>query len=240
MTFTFTISNACFQNGNLPFNKFEFLVMWLFRECGAPYLFLHAILNPDVSWRSQRFRSAQSIELETNIREVYSSSSSKYWEYECLQCECSRLKWGGEVEPVLVPRTKADIVKEPSSVKFSSPEEITPLPQHVKRHSRHNSLQLRHEILKMEKDVISDWKLKVNSNMEAFCWQYFLDAMDCTRLQYLIASGLHLIWSTFLQFLPISKPPLPIKYSPGPNADSIAPRRCLSVHISKLKILYLI
>jgi len=44
------------QNGNLPFNKFEFLVMWLFRECGAPYLFLHAILNPDVSWRMQKFR----------------------------------------------------------------------------------------------------------------------------------------------------------------------------------------
>lgn len=30
--------------------------MWMFRECGAPYLFLHAILNPDVSWRKQQFR----------------------------------------------------------------------------------------------------------------------------------------------------------------------------------------
>ena len=160
MTFTFTFSNACLQNGNLPFNKFEFLVMWLFRECGAPYLFLHAILNPDVSWRSQRFRSAQSFSLQLYISTFKTTitiiTSNKQNVSVFLQSGCCRLKWGGEVEPVLVPRTKADIVKEPSSVKFSSPEEITPLPQHVKRHSRHNSLQLRHEILKMEKDVISD------------------------------------------------------------------------------------
>jgi len=44
------------QNGALPFNKFEFLVMWMFRECAAPYLFLHAILHPDVRWREQQFR----------------------------------------------------------------------------------------------------------------------------------------------------------------------------------------
>ena len=162
MTFTSTFSNACFQNGNLPFNKFEFLVMWLFRECGAPYLFLHAILNPDVSWRSQRFRSAQAFSLQLYISTFKTKTtitiitSNKQNVSVFLQSGCCRLKWGGEVEPVLVPRTKADIVKEPSSVKFSSPEEITPLPQHVKRHSRHNSLQLRHEILKMEKDVISD------------------------------------------------------------------------------------
>ena len=44
------------QNGNLPFNKFEFLVMWMFRECGAPYLFLHAVMNQDISWRTKKFR----------------------------------------------------------------------------------------------------------------------------------------------------------------------------------------
>jgi len=44
------------QNGNLPFNKFEFLVMWMFREAGAPYLFLHAILNPAIRWRTLEFR----------------------------------------------------------------------------------------------------------------------------------------------------------------------------------------
>ena len=50
------LTNCEFQNGALPFNKFEFLVMWMFRECGAPYLFLHSILNPDVRWRKQQFR----------------------------------------------------------------------------------------------------------------------------------------------------------------------------------------
>lgn len=44
------------QNGTLPFNKFEFLVMWLFREAGAPYLFLHALWNPAIRWRNGEFR----------------------------------------------------------------------------------------------------------------------------------------------------------------------------------------
>jgi len=44
------------QGGSLPFSKFEFLVMWLFRECGAPYLFLNALLHPSIRWRSQEFR----------------------------------------------------------------------------------------------------------------------------------------------------------------------------------------
>lgn len=30
--------------------------MWLFRECGAPYLFLHALLHPSIKWRSLEFR----------------------------------------------------------------------------------------------------------------------------------------------------------------------------------------
>merc|ERR1712209_172760 len=44
------------QGGSLPFSKFEFLVMWLFRECGAPYLFLHALLHPAIRWRTHEFR----------------------------------------------------------------------------------------------------------------------------------------------------------------------------------------
>merc|ERR1719153_913569 len=44
------------QGGSLPFSKFEFLVMWLFRECGAPYLFLHAISHPSIRWRTMEFR----------------------------------------------------------------------------------------------------------------------------------------------------------------------------------------
>lgn len=44
------------QNGALPFNKFEFLVMWLFREVSAPYIMMHAILNPAIRWRNLEFR----------------------------------------------------------------------------------------------------------------------------------------------------------------------------------------
>jgi hypothetical protein len=31
-------------------------VMWLFREAGAPYLFLHALWNPAIRWRNGEFR----------------------------------------------------------------------------------------------------------------------------------------------------------------------------------------
>ena len=44
------------QNGALPFNKFEFVVMWLFREVCAPYIMMHAILNPAIRWRNLEFR----------------------------------------------------------------------------------------------------------------------------------------------------------------------------------------
>jgi len=44
------------QNGSLPFNKFEFMVMWLFRELGAPYIFMHALCNPAIRWRNLEFR----------------------------------------------------------------------------------------------------------------------------------------------------------------------------------------
>jgi ceramide glucosyltransferase len=44
------------QNGSLPFNKFEFLVMWLYREVSAPYLFVVAQINPAIQWRSKDFR----------------------------------------------------------------------------------------------------------------------------------------------------------------------------------------
>ena len=40
----------------------------------------------------------------------------------------SRLKWGGEAEPVIVTRTKNEIVKDPTTIKFSTPEELN-LPQ---------------------------------------------------------------------------------------------------------------
>ncbi|XP_065165538.1 ceramide glucosyltransferase [Atheta coriaria] len=46
------------QNGTLPFNKFDFVVGWLFRECSGPCLFLHALFNPAIRWRSREFRLA--------------------------------------------------------------------------------------------------------------------------------------------------------------------------------------
>lgn len=46
------------QNGSLPFNKFDFVIGWLFRECSGPYLFLHAVISPDIRWRSRVFRLA--------------------------------------------------------------------------------------------------------------------------------------------------------------------------------------
>ena len=89
--------------------------MWMFRECGAPYLFLHAVMNPDVSWRTQQFRCHK---------------NSSQWK---LECSLFRLKWGGEAEPVLPTRTKNDIVKGPTTIKFSNPEELNLPPKLVKR-----------------------------------------------------------------------------------------------------------
>lgn len=46
------------QNGTLPFNKFEFVVGWLLRECTGPYLFFNALWNPAIRWRERIFRLA--------------------------------------------------------------------------------------------------------------------------------------------------------------------------------------
>jgi len=44
------------QNGSLPFNKFEFLIVWLFHEVQTPYVYLCAHLNPQIQWRTNSFR----------------------------------------------------------------------------------------------------------------------------------------------------------------------------------------
>jgi hypothetical protein len=44
------------QNGCLPFNKFEFVVGWLLRECSAPFLFANALCHPTIQWRSGVYR----------------------------------------------------------------------------------------------------------------------------------------------------------------------------------------
>lgn len=46
------------QNGTLPFNKFEFVVGWLLRECTGPYLFFNALWDPAIRWRKRAFRLA--------------------------------------------------------------------------------------------------------------------------------------------------------------------------------------
>lgn len=43
------------KNGRLPFNKFEYLLCWLYRETICYYLFLKAI-NPTVKWRDGTYR----------------------------------------------------------------------------------------------------------------------------------------------------------------------------------------
>lgn len=44
------------QNGPLTFSKTDFIVAWLIRECTALIIFLKAILNPKVTWRSRIFK----------------------------------------------------------------------------------------------------------------------------------------------------------------------------------------
>ncbi|KAJ8928527.1 hypothetical protein NQ314_018903 [Rhamnusium bicolor] len=48
------------QNGTLPFNKFDFIIGWLFRECSGPYLFILAVLDPSIKWRNRVFKLAWS------------------------------------------------------------------------------------------------------------------------------------------------------------------------------------
>jgi ceramide glucosyltransferase len=40
----------------LPFNKFNYVVGWLFREFTGPYLFLCALFNPAITWRERTFK----------------------------------------------------------------------------------------------------------------------------------------------------------------------------------------
>lgn len=46
------------QNSSLPFNKFDFVIGWLFRECSGPYLFLLALWNPAIRWRTRTYKLA--------------------------------------------------------------------------------------------------------------------------------------------------------------------------------------
>lgn len=44
------------QNGPLPFNKFEYVLGWFLREFSAPFLFLNALWEPTIHWRTNAYR----------------------------------------------------------------------------------------------------------------------------------------------------------------------------------------
>lgn len=46
------------QNGTIPFNKFEYVIGWIFRETTGPYLFLVSLWNPIINWRERNYRLA--------------------------------------------------------------------------------------------------------------------------------------------------------------------------------------
>ncbi|XP_011499940.1 PREDICTED: ceramide glucosyltransferase [Ceratosolen solmsi marchali] len=55
--FTFDWTLLCVvQNGPLPFNFLEFVIGWLLCETTRPYLFVQAVLDPLIQWRSRVYR----------------------------------------------------------------------------------------------------------------------------------------------------------------------------------------
>lgn len=44
------------QNGKVPFNKFDYVIGWIFRETTGPYLFAVALWNPIIRWRERNYR----------------------------------------------------------------------------------------------------------------------------------------------------------------------------------------
>jgi len=44
------------QNGSLPFSKFDFVVGWLFREWTGLFLFVRALMEPQIQWRSRWYK----------------------------------------------------------------------------------------------------------------------------------------------------------------------------------------
>lgn len=44
------------QNGKLPFSKSDFVIAWIYRESSALILFLRALWDPDIKWRTGTYR----------------------------------------------------------------------------------------------------------------------------------------------------------------------------------------
>lgn len=54
--FPVSLSLYFLQNGSVSFNKFDFVVGWLFREISGPYLFFCALWNPAIRWRTRVYK----------------------------------------------------------------------------------------------------------------------------------------------------------------------------------------
>ncbi|XP_055385528.1 ceramide glucosyltransferase [Condylostylus longicornis] len=69
------------QNGTLSFNKFEFVVGWIFREISGPYLFFNALYDPAIRWRTRLYKlqwGGIAYELQENkTNETTSSPNNK-------------------------------------------------------------------------------------------------------------------------------------------------------------------
>ena len=63
----------------------------LFRECGAPYLFLNALLHPSIRWRSKEFRLHWGGKAEV---EVADNKNKKEKEVEAIKFVSNSSKLG--------------------------------------------------------------------------------------------------------------------------------------------------
>lgn len=79
------------QNGSLTFHKFEFVIGWLFRELSGPYLFLHALWNPAIRWRTRTYKLRWG-GIAYELPETCSSSSSSCSTSSIINSNSSSIK----------------------------------------------------------------------------------------------------------------------------------------------------
>ena len=74
------------QNDSLPFNMFEFLLMWTYREISAPVLFIWAQIKSDIQWRSNYFRLKWGGLVEPLDKQIHLKSPKNTWKSP-LSCQ---------------------------------------------------------------------------------------------------------------------------------------------------------
>lgn len=67
------------QNGSLPFNKVEFLAMWIYHEVTTPLSFLVAYAQPEIQWRSKRFKLNWGGTVESLDKKPHHKAYHKRW-----------------------------------------------------------------------------------------------------------------------------------------------------------------